>query len=132
MGGEKRDPVVRLVTLMVTATLFWFVSLAIASLTLNREPASALLRASMVALAMAGLLGWLYATAQAIRAQDEFTQRIHLIAMSCAFAATAVFAFAVDFLQRAGFVGYHSFTTIWLVMIAVWWISMVITSRVYR
>ena len=132
MGKEKRDPVVRLVTLVVSATLFWFASIVIASLTLTGEPKSAGVRASMVALALAGLLAWVYATVQSIRAQDECTQRIHLVALSYAFAATAVFVFAMDFLQRAGFVGYQSITTIWLAMIGVWWISMVITSRVYR
>ena len=132
MAEEKRDPTVRLLGVVAGATLLWFVSLSIASLTLSSEPQSPLLRAAMAVLAVVGFVAWIGATALSIRAQDEYTQRIHLVALACAFAATGIFVFAADFLQRAGFLTYLSFTTIWLVMVGTWWLSMVIVARIYR
>jgi hypothetical protein len=132
MAEERPDPTIRLLGVVAGATLLWFVSLTVASLTLNSEPQSAVLRAAMVALAVVGFVAWICATALSIRAQDEYTERIHLVALACAFAVTGVFVFAADFLQRAGFLSYLSFTTIWLVMVGTWWLSMVIVARIYR
>jgi hypothetical protein len=72
---------------------------------------------------MIGILGFLvclWATAKLIRRQDEFRRRIHRIALGVAFAATALFIFTTDLLQRAGFVDFILLRTILLVMLGTW------------
>src|SRR6185436_17039884 len=110
---EKRDPMVRLVGLVAGSLVVWFVSLIIANLVLSQDPRSPVIRGAMVALAMAGFGAWIWSTVAAIRVQEEFTQRIHLIALAAAFAVTALLAFGADFMQRAGFVGGVPVSALW-------------------
>ena len=67
----------------------------------------------------------------AIRAENEFNQRIYLVGTACAFGATAVFVFACNMLQRAGFVHYLPLPTILLVMFVTWALAMAFASRHY-
>ena len=132
MSKDRFDPSVRLLGKVAAALAFFFVTIITASIGLNRDIESPLIRGALVAVAIAGFLPWIWATVLSIRAQDEFTRRIHLLALSMAFAATGLFVFAADFLQRAGFLDYLPLTTIWLVMVGVWWVSMMVASRLYR
>lgn len=132
MAKDQFDPSVRLLGRVAASLALFFITVVAASFGLNREPESPLLRVALVALALSGFLPWMWTTALSVRAQDEFTRRVHLVALSFAFAATGLFIFAADFLQRAGFLGYLSLTTIWLVMVAIWWLSMMVTSRFHR
>ena len=126
------DPSARLAVTVVLSLVVWFGSLIVATLVLNREPASRWLRGAMVLLAVLGFAAWMWSSFAAIRAQDEFTQRLHLIALAAAFAVNGLAAFAADFMQRAGFVDYVPATSIWMVMVLTWWISMAVTHRLHR
>src|SRR5262245_11028707 len=133
MSAEvKRDPAVRLVTMVAGSLLVWFVSIVVANLVLIQHPASALLRGAMVALAVGGFAAWIWSTVEAIRAQDEFTQRMHLIALAGAFAVTSLIAFGADFMQRAGFLAYVPTSALWIVMVATWWLSMALSRWLHR
>ena len=120
-GGGKPDPAVRLWSSVVGSLLMWVVSLAAATLVLSLHPRSVALRAAMALLAVSGF-----------GAQDEFTQRLHLIAIAGSFAVTGLLAFAADFLQRAGFIGQVPVGPLWIVMVLTWWLSMALTRRRYR
>jgi len=132
LSREKVDPSVRLVGMVAGSLALWFVSLVIATLVLNQEPHNRWLRAAMVLLAVLGFAAWMWSSFVAIRAQDEFTQRLHLIAMAAAFALTGLAAFTVDFMQRAGFVDDVPTGALWMVMVLTWWLSMFVTHRIYR
>ncbi len=132
MPKEQFDPGVRLLGKVAAGLALFLVTVLTASIGLNREPESPLLRGALVAVAIAGFLPWIWTTVLSIRAQDEFTRRVHLIALSMAFGATGFFVFAADFLQRAGFIDDLPLTTIWIAMVAIWWVSMMVASRLYR
>lgn len=123
---------VRVVGTVAVSLAVWFVSLLVATLVLNEEPSSRWLRAAMVALAVIGFAAWMWSSFVAIRAQDEFTQRLHLIALAGAFGVTALAAFGADFIQRAGFVDDVPTSALWMGMVLTWWLSMFITHRFYR
>ena len=110
----------------------WLVTLVAANWILASDPPSAVVRAGAVVLALAGFLPWVWMASRAIVAQDEFTRRIHFIALAWAFAATGVFILAADLLVRAHFIDYLSLMTIWMFMIVAWWVSMMLTARYYR
>jgi hypothetical protein len=110
----------------------WLASYALATKLLHRHPESAMARGALAALGILGFVLWLVAIARLIRVQDEFERRIHLIALAVAFGATALLVFAADLLQRAGFVDYLLLRTIWMAMIALWWIAMLVVARVCR
>jgi hypothetical protein len=129
---EEKDPGVRLLVGIAASIAVWGVSLVTAIRVLNRDPPGVALRAGAVALAIAGFLTWLWMASRAIVAQDEFTRRIHFIALSWAFAATGIFVVAADMLVRARFLDYVSIMNIWLFMIVAWWISLMLTTRYYR
>ena len=67
-----------------------------------------------------------------IAEQDEFTFRIHLVAIAVTFALTGVASYACDFLEKAGFIPELPFTALWPAMVVVWWISIMATARYYR
>jgi hypothetical protein len=117
---------------IVGALVVWLATYTGALMALNRDPASPTLRGAIVAVGVLGFIPWVIASARAIRAQDEFTERVHLVALASAFAVTALFVFACDFLQRARFVGYVPLSTVWMTMILTWAASIVVASRYYR
>lgn len=110
----------------------WLVSLVAANWILASEPQSAAVRGAAVVLGLAGFLPWIWMASRAIVAQDEFTRRIHFIALAWAFAATGIFLLAADLMVRARFMDYLSLMTIWMFMIVAWWVSLMLTTRYYR
>jgi hypothetical protein len=110
---------------IVVATL---VGVALA-LTMPRTPA--------VRLALAGIgggvMGWcIVVTVAAIRRLDELQQRIHLIAIAIAFAATGVVASMRRFFELLGVTEYPSGVGLWLFMFIVWNVALVVLHRRYR
>ncbi len=128
----KDDSGLRRLGFIAGALLLWLVTDIGAVTALKHEPSSGAVRGALVAIAVCGFLPWLVATAWAIRALDEFARRVHLVALGGAFAATAVFVFASDLLQRAELVGYVPLSRILLVMAASWAAAIAIASRSYR
>jgi hypothetical protein len=127
----QQDSGLRLIG-VIAGVVLWLGSYTTALLGLNRHPASATVRGALVALGVAGFIPWIWASILAIRAQDEFTQRVHLVALASAFGVTAVLVFGAAFLQRARFVGDIPLSTVWITMVVTWAASIVAASRHYR
>jgi len=110
----------------------WAVGYVASLKILKHHPHSAWVRGGAVALAVFGFLSWLGWMAKAMRMANEFTRQIHLVATAFAFAATAIFIFVCDMLQRAGFIDYVALMTIWLVMVGSWLVALMLSSLYYR
>jgi hypothetical protein len=132
MADRVENRGLRLLQLLIGSMAASLVTSFIATRVLSAEPSSAIVRGAMVALAVAGVLPWTWVIARVIRAQDEFSRRVHLIALSIAFGVTALLVFTAMFLQHAGFLDYVSLPAILGTMMVVWWLSIVITTRYYR
>ena len=130
--AEERDPGVQLIVRLAATLLLWAATQVGANLVLASETTSVPLRSAAAVAGVVGVLPWIWMSSRAILREDEFTRRIHFVALSWAFAATGVFVYAVDLLTKAHFIGYASYTTIWIFMVLAWWISIVVTSRYYR
>jgi hypothetical protein len=129
---EKRDPRLRILGLVFGTLAAWAITYVVASRMLHHHAASAKFRAMAVLIGVLGFVFWQLATAKLILLHDEFTRRIHLIALAIAFAATGLFIFTVDLLQRAGFIDFILLRTIWLVMLCIWWIAIMGAEWYYR
>lgn len=130
--GEKRDPKLRILGLVFGTLAIWTITYVVASMMLHHHEASGKFRATAVLIGVVGLVLWQLATAKLIRIHDEFTRRIHLIALAIAFAATGLFIFTTDLLQRAGFIDFILMRTIWLVMLCTWWLAIMGAGWYYR
>ena len=80
------------------------ITYTIASTMLNQHRASVGFRAAGVIVGVIGFVLWQLATAKFLLMRDEFTRRIHLIALALAFAVAVLCIFTGDLLQRAGFI----------------------------
>ena len=129
---QQNDPGVQMLARLAGAALLWAVTLVGARWVLDDEHASRVARFAAVAVAVSGVIPWIWMTSRAILKEDEFTRRVHFVALSWAFAATGLFIYAVDLLTGAHLVDYVSYTTIWIFMVIAWWLSIVITTRNYR
>ena len=74
----------------------------------------------------------MFVYAKSIRIQDEFNQRIHLIALTVAFAAMVTISYCADVLHATGFVPAVPAAGMWAVMIGIWFMCMLLTPRFYR
>jgi hypothetical protein len=122
----------RLITQIGIAFVVWAGTVVFASRQLEHHEHGAVARALLVAIAVGGFLPWIYVIGKSILAQDEYTQRIHFVAIAVAFGGTALLSYACDFLEKAGFIPWSPFATAWMVMGVVWWLSIVATARYYR
>ena len=133
LHAEKgTDPTLHLLGRILISLVLWGATFLAASWILESDPPGVMIRGAAVALAVAGIVPWIWMASRAIVAEDEFTRRIHFIALSWAFAATGVFVFAADLLVRAHFIDDLPILNVWLFMIAVWWVSLMLTRRHYR
>ena len=130
--AEEKDPGVQLIVRLGAALALWAVTQVVANRILANEGSSRPLRATAVAAGVIGVLPWIWMSSRAIGREDEFTRRVHFVALSWAFAATGVFVYAVDMLTKAHLVDDVSYTSIWIFMVVAWWISILLTSRYYR
>ena len=130
--AERLDPGIRRLAGLFGSLAVWAVSYVTAISLLTRNEPSARARVVAVTIGIAGLLPWVWMSSRAIASQDEFTRRIHYVALSCTFAATGVFLFAVDLLTRAHLIDYVSYMHIWMFMVSAWLLSLVLTNRYYR
>jgi hypothetical protein len=132
MADRVENRGVRLLQLLIGSMAASLMSSFIAARVLSADPASVVVRGAMVALAVAGVLPWAWVIARVIRVQDEFSRRVHLVALSIAFGVTALLLFTAMFLQQAEFVDDVSLPAILGTMMVVWWLSIVVTTRYYR
>ena len=130
--SQQQDTGLRALKRGTLVIIAWAVSYVIALQILKHHPVSGWVRGGAVALAVCGFLLWLIGSARAIRAENEFTRQMHLVALAAAFGATAVLVFVCDMLQRAGFVGYVSLMTIFMFMVGAWLLALALASLYYR
>ena len=128
---EKRDPGLRILGFMFGAVSLWGTTYFAASRMIDHSFASAKFRAAGV-IGVLGFLFWQLATAKLILLHDEFTRRIHLIALAIVFAAAWLFIFTTDLLQRAGFIHFVQLRTIWLFMLVIWVLAILGGEWYYR
>jgi hypothetical protein len=129
---EKRNPALRNMGQLFGAIALSCIATAIVFGTLHHHPKSLTIRAGAVAIGLLGFIPWQLATAKSIRLQDEFTLRIHLIALGIAFAVTNTLVFAANLLVFAGFIDYVPLMYIWFGMFIIWWLAIMMTARYYR
>jgi hypothetical protein len=133
MASEKTtDPKIRLIGQITVTALLWAATFVATKADWLAHPDGLPLRMALVAIGVGGFLPVMVVYVKSIRMQDEFTQRIHLVALSVAFALTAVVSYTCDLLHQAGFIPALPATGLWAVMVAIWFVSMIATERSYR
>ncbi len=132
MHSQEQDSGLRTLKRTTFVILAWVVSYFGALQILKHHPVSTWARGGAVALAVCGFMLWLAGSANAIRAGNEFTRQIHLVALATAFGTTALFIFVCDMLQRAGFIHYVSLTAIFVLMMGAWLLAVMLASLYYR
>lgn len=130
--NKQQNSDLRALKWTVAALGAWGVGYIAALKILKHHPHSTFVRGGAVALAVFGFLSWLGWMAKALRKSNEFTRQIHLVATAFAFAATAIFIFVCDMLQRAAFIGYVTLMTIWVFMMGAWLLAMMLAPLYYR
>ena len=96
------------------------------------HPGSRAMPIALVVVGVGGFLPVVLVYVKSIRRQDEFNQRVHCIALSIAFAVTAVVSYASDLAHQAGFIPQIPSTGLWALMVGIWFVSMIVTPRFYR
>ena len=129
---EKANPQVRLLGQVAVSTVLWAVTFVATKSEWLARPESLALRGTLVVIGVVGFLPVVYVYAKSIRMQDEFNQRVHLVSLACAFAATAVVSYTSDLLFQAGFIPQFPATGLWALMVAIWFVAMIVTPRYYR
>jgi len=132
MTQQKLDPNIRLLGQVAVTTILWAATFVASKTDTFDHPESLAMRIALVAMGVGGFLPVVFVYAKSIRMQDEFNQRIHYIALSIAFAVTAVVSYASDLLFQAGFIARFPSTGLWALMVAIWFVTMIVTPRFYR
>jgi hypothetical protein len=132
MFYSKVNQNIRLLGQVGVSTVLWAATFVATKSESFEHPGSLAMRIALVVMGIGGFLPVVFVYAKSIRMQDEFNQRIHFIALSIAFAATAVVSYAADLLFQAGFIPQFPSTGLWALMVAIWFITMIVTPRFYR
>ena len=129
---KKKATAIQILSWLALSVGIWGVTLVFTNRRLTSHHDSAAIRILLVAIGIGGFLPWIYVCWKAILAEDEFSQRIHFMAIAITFALTGIGSYACGFLHRAGFIPEQPVSGLWMVMGVVWWISMMVTARNYR
>jgi hypothetical protein len=132
VNKSKNPAGLRILAQVAAGQLIWAITFVIANRTLHSGSHSLALRIAMVMLGVGGFLPWLISLGRLIMAQDEFSQRLHLVALALTCGATATLVLTGHFLQTAGLIGDVSLQSIWLGMGVVWWLSIMFSAWYYR
>ena len=133
MAEQKiTDPGVRFLGQIALTTLLWAGTFVVTKAEWMAHPASLPMRIVLVVVGVGGFLPVMYVYAKSIRMQDEFNQRIHLVALAVAFALIAILSYSSDLLHQAGFIPQLPATGLWALMVMVWFVTMIVTPRYYR
>jgi len=130
--AEKLDPNIRLLRQVALVTILWGATAAATKSDWLARQDSLPARVALVAIGFGGFIPIVFVYAKSIRMQDEFNQRVHLIALGVAFALIGVLSYTIDLLHQARFIQQPSSYALWALMLIVWWLSIVIVPRVYR
>jgi hypothetical protein len=85
-------------------------------------------RSLLVALGIGAFVWWISVSVKAFRAQDEFSQRIHLLATAATFVLAVLFSFSADVLHNAGLIRALPMGGFWMGMVVVWGLSIAAAS----
>ena len=129
---SKPDPNLRLLGQGALATILWASTFVATRADWLAGTTSVPARVALVVIGLGGFLPVVFVYAKSIRMQDEFNQRLHLIALGVAFAVMGVLSYGVDLLRQAAFIAQPSSSGLWAVMLIVWWIAIVAIPRRYR
>jgi hypothetical protein len=132
MAEQKVDPKIRLLGQVAVTTILWAGTFIATKTESFGHPAGLAARIALVAVGLGGFLPVVLVYAKSIRMQDEFNQRLHYIGLAIAFALTAVVSYASDLLYQAGFIPQLPSTGLWALMVAIWFVTMILTPRFYR
>lgn len=131
-NSNRADPNVRFLGQLALTTLLWAATFFATKADWLTTTTSLPGRVALVAIGVGGFLPVVFLYAKSIRMQDEFNQRLHLIALGIAFATLAVISYTVDLLHQAGFMRQPPSGGLWALMLVVWFVSMLIVPRFYR
>ena len=132
MNKSQRPAGLRILAQVAAGQLIWAITVVIVNRTLHSGSHSLALRIAMVTLGVGGFLPWVISLGRLIMAQDEFSQRLHLVALALTCGTTAVLLLTGHYLQTAGLIGDVSLQSIWLGMGVVWWLSIMVSAWYYR
>src|SRR6266852_651843 len=133
MNEQRRtDPNVRLLGQVAVTSILWAVTFVGTKSEWIAHSDRLPLRIALALVGMAGFLPVVFVYVKSIRMQDEFNQRMHLVALAFAFAVVAVVSYACDLLHQARFIPELPATGLWALMVAIWFVSMIVTGRYYR
>jgi hypothetical protein len=132
MAEQKTDPSIRFLAQVAFSTILWCATFVLTRSQWLARQTSLTPRVAQVVIGIGGFLPIVYVYAKSIRMQDEFNQRIHLVALSVAYALLAVTSYASDLLHRSHFIPELPATGLWGLMIAIWFVTMIVTPRFYR
>jgi hypothetical protein len=127
------DSTLRFLGQVALATALWAATFAATKADwLTARATSVPARLALVAIGIGGFLPVVFVYAKSIRLQDEFNQRLHLVALGVAFAALGVLSYSVDLLHQAHFIGQPGSGGLWALMLVVWFVTMMLVPRFYR
>jgi hypothetical protein len=132
MTEQKTDPNIRLLGQVAVTAILWMATFVATKSEWIAHSTSLPLRVALVAVGIGGFLPVVFVYVKSIRMQDEFNQRIHLIALAFAFALVAVISYTSDLLHQAGFIPELPATGLWALMVVIWFVAMIVTPRYYR
>jgi hypothetical protein len=130
--SRKTDPNVRLLAQVAFTTVLWAATFVVTRGDWFEGSTSLPVRVALVAIGIGGFLPVVFVYAKSIRMQDEFNQRIHLIALGIAFAIVSVISYSIDLLHQANFIAQPPSGGLWALMVAVWFVTMLVVPRFYR
>jgi len=131
-NANRANPNVRFLGQTALTTLLWASTLMATRADWFARATALPARIALVAIGLGGFVPVVFLYAKAIRMQDEFNQRMHLIALGVAFALLGVTSYTVDLLHRASFIPQPSSSGLWGLMIAIWMTAMLVMSRLSR
>jgi hypothetical protein len=132
MVDQKTNQSIRHIRQTAIVTILWAGTFVATKNESFAHPESLAMRLTLLVVGVGGFLPVLFLYAKSIRMQDEFSQRIHYIALSIAFAFIAALSYVSDLLSQAGFIPQIPSTGLWALMVFVWFITMIVTPRFYR
>jgi len=96
------------------------------------DQGTTLWRAAGAAVGVAGTLPWLWIVSVIIRRGDEFTRRIHLVAIAVAAVSGLVLLITLNWLVRAAFINPPDLMLLWVALLVFWVIALIGTKRYYE
>jgi len=129
---NRTDPSIRLLGQVALTTALWASTCIATRADWLSKSTTLPARVALVAIGLGGFLPVVFVYAKSIRMQDEFSQRLHLIALGVAFAVLGVLSYGADLLHQANFIQQPSSNGLWALMVVVWWLAIVVIPRIYR